>query len=126
MGRTARRHEGGEFNAHVKKGDEVLVRAGRSVGERGTVASVDPQRERAIVEGVNLITKHQKAQGMGRNPQAAAQQQSGRIEKPAPVHVSNLMIVCPGCGKPTRVAHKQVDNKSVRACKRCGAELDRR
>jgi len=78
------------------------------------------------VEGLNLITKHQKAQGgMGRNPAVAAQQQSGRIEKPAPIHVSNLMVVCPGCHTPTRIAHKEEAGNRVRACKRCGAGLDR-
>jgi len=125
MGQMRKRHEAGAFKAHVKKGDEVLVRAGRSFGERGRVVSVDPQRERAVVEGVNQVTKHQKSQGMGRSPSAAAQQQSGRIEKAAPIHLSNLMVVCPGCSTPTRVAHKQEDNQWVRACKRCGEALDR-
>lgn len=125
MGQTRKRHPGGAFKAHVKKGDEVLVLAGRSLTERGRVVSVDPQRERAIVEGLNLITKHQKAQGMGRNPAAAAQQQSGRIEKPAPIHVSNLMVICPECSKPTRVAHKQEGERWVRSCKHCGQAIDR-
>jgi len=78
MGQTRKRHDAGTFQPHVKKGDEVLVLAGRSKGERGRVVSVDPQRERAVVEGVNLITKHQKAQGFNQN--RAAQQQSGRID----------------------------------------------
>jgi large subunit ribosomal protein L24 len=125
MGQTRKRHAGGSFSAHVKKGDEVLVRCGRSLGDRGRVVSVDPQRERAIVEGANLITKHQRSQGQGRSPAAAARQQSGRITKPAPVHVSNLMVICPECGAPTRVGHKQVEGRSVRACKRCGQSLDR-
>jgi len=124
MGQARKRHVAGEFKAHVVRGDEVVVRGGRSLGERGRVLSVDPQRERAVVEGVNQITKHQRAQAPGR--QAAAQtQESGRVEMPAPVHVSNLMVVCPGCGKPTRVAHKQEEGRSVRACKKCGATLDR-
>jgi large subunit ribosomal protein L24 len=125
MGQTRKRHAAGEFKPHVKKGDEVLVLTGRSVGERGRVVSVDPQRERAIVEGINLITKHQKSQGMGRNPAAAAQQQSGRIEKPSPVHVSNLMVVCPECTRPTRVGHRQEGSRWVRACKRCGQSLEK-
>lgn len=125
MGQTRKRHDAGQYPAHVKKGDEVLVIAGRSLGERGRIISVDPQRERALVEGANLITKHQKSQGAGRNPGATAQQQSGRIEKPAPVHLSNLMVVCPACNTPTRVAHKQVEGHSVRACKRCGETMER-
>jgi large subunit ribosomal protein L24 len=68
-----------------------------------------------------MITKHQKAQSQ----QAAAQQQSGRIQKPAPIHVSNLQVVCPGCSKPTRVAHKEVEGRNVRVCKHCGETLDR-
>jgi len=121
MGRMAKRHEGGVFNTHVKKGDEVLVLGGRSVGERGRVTSVDPQRERAIVEGLNLVTKHQRATQQG----AAGQQQAGRIEKAAPIHVSNLMVVCPSCNTPTRVGHRDENGKSVRACKRCSGSLER-
>lgn len=123
MGQTKKRHDAGTFKPHVKKGDEVLVLAGRSKGERGRVVSVDPQRERAIVEGVNLITKHQKAQGFGQT--RAAQQQSGRIEKPAPIHVSNLMVVDPTNGEPTRVKHKVIEGKSVRVGGKSGEALDR-
>jgi len=125
MGQAKKRHDNGIFKAHIKKGDEVLVLAGRSVGERARVLSVDPQRERAIVEGLNLITKHQKSQGMGRNAAAAAQQQSGRIEKAAPIHVSNLMVIDPETNEPTRVSHKIVDGKAVRVAKRSGNALDR-
>ena len=125
MGQTKKRHDNGTFKPHVKKGDEVLVLAGKSVGERARVLSVDPQRERAIVEGLNLITKHQRSQGMGRNPAAAAQQQSGRIQKAAPIHVSNLMVIDPQTNEPTRVSHKIVDGKSVRVGKRSGNALDR-
>lgn len=123
MGQTRKRHEGGSHRTHVKRGDEVLVLSGRSVGERGRVTNVDPQRERALVEGVHLVTKHQKAQGY--QSQAAQQQQSGRIEKAAPIHLSNLMVVCPGCGSPTRVGHKDEGGKTVRACKKCGESLER-
>lgn len=102
-----------------------MILAGRSNGEQGRIVSVDPQRERAVVEGANLITKHEKGRGSGRNPMAAAQQQGGRIEKPAPIHISNLMVVCPSCGKATRVAHGEVGGRRVRLCKKCGQALDR-
>jgi large subunit ribosomal protein L24 len=125
MGQTRKRHEPGVLKSHVKKGDDVLVLAGRSLGQHGRILSVDPQRERAMVEGVNLITKHQRSQGQGRNSAVAAAQQSGRIEKPSHIHLSNLMLVCPGCAKPTRVAHKDVDGRSVRACKQCGNPVDK-
>lgn len=123
MGQTKKRHEPGEFKSHVRKGDEVLVIAGRSRGDRGRVVSVDPQRERAVVEGANLITKHQRSQNQRQD--AASRQQSGRIQRPAPIHVSNLMVIDPSDNKPTRVAHKVVDGKSVRIGKRSGGELNR-
>ncbi len=122
MGQTRKRHDAGVFKPHVKKGDEVLVLSGRSKGERGRVVSVDPQRERAIVEGLNLVTKHQRSQGMN---QRANQQQSGRIEKPAPIHVSNLMVVDPTTNLPTRIKHKQVEGKWVRVGAKSGETLDR-
>jgi large subunit ribosomal protein L24 len=124
MGQTRKRHDAGTFKSHVKKGDEVLVIAGRSLGERGRVVTVDPQRERAIVEGVNLVTKHQKSQPNARDPQAAARQQSGRIQRPSHIHVSNLMVVDPQTNEPTRVKHKVVDRKSVRVSK-AGNALDK-
>jgi large subunit ribosomal protein L24 len=124
MGQARKRHPGGQFTPHVKKGDEVLVLAGRSKGERGHVVSVDPQRERAIVEGINLITKHQRPRQM-QQTSAAARQQSGRIEKPAPIHVSNVMVICPECNTPTRVKHREEDGRSLRACKHCQELLDR-
>lgn len=120
MARAQKRHEAGQFKAHVRKGDEVVVIAGRSLGQRGRVISVDPQRERAVVEGVNLVIKHQRPQGQ----QGAARQQGGRVEKPAPIHLSNLMVVDPETSQPTRVAHKLVEGKWVRVAKRSGATLD--
>lgn len=121
MARQAKRHDAGTFKPHVRRGDEVIILAGRSLGDRGRVVSVDPQRERAVVEGVNLITKHQRARA---TQSAAARQQSGRVEKPAPIHISNLMVVCPGCGKPARLGHSEMEGKSVRTCKRCGASVE--
>ena len=123
MGQQRKRHEPGEFKPHVKRGDDVVVLAGRSLGERGRVARVMPQRERALVEGVNLITQHQKGQGPN---QAAAAQQGGRVEKPSPIHVSNLMVVCPNCSRPTRLGHIQQEGKWVRQCKKCGESVERR
>ena len=122
-----KRHRAGQFTCHVKRGDTVLVLAGRSIGEKGRVTSVDPQRERALVEGVNLVTKHQRAQGSPNSP--AAQQQAGRIERPSPIHISNLMVVCTNeaCNKPTR-PHRHYDESQqrwVRDCRHCGEILDK-
>ena len=124
MGQTPKRHNTAVFKSHVKKGDEVLVIAGRSKGDRGRVVSVDPQRERAIVEGVNLITKHQKSQQYQQSA-AAAQQQSGRISKPSHIHLSNLMVIDPTTNQPTRVKHKIVEGKSVRVGHKSGETLDK-
>ena len=123
MAQARKRHEAGEFKPHVRTGDEVLVLGGRSVGERGRVHSVEPQRERAIVEGLNTVTKHQKP--VGGQTAAASRQQAGRVEKSAPIHVSNLMVICPTCNKPTRIGHKEVGGKSVRSCRKCEANLER-
>ena len=123
MGQARKRNEAGTFKPHVKKGDEVLVLAGRSQGVRARIIRVEPQRERATVEGVNLITKHTKPQG-GRTA-AASRQQSGRIEQPSPIHVSNLMVVCPSCSTPTRISHAEVEGRMVRKCRRCNEPLDR-
>ena len=124
---TKKRHEPGIFRAHVRKGDTVKVLSGRSVGEQGRVTQVLPRTERAIVEGVNMITRHQRARG---GTKVTAQQQSGRIEKPSPIHLSNLMVVCPNCNRPTRVGHAfdEERKKWVRACKHegCKERLDRR
>lgn len=122
MGITRKRHNVGEFKPHVRKGDTVLVLSGRSRGMRGRVVSVDPQRERAIVEGVNTVTKHQKPRGT--DPRTGGPQGGGRIEMNAPIHVSNLMVIDPNNDQPTRVAHKIVNGKSVRVGKKSGEPLN--
>ncbi|HOE05743.1 MAG TPA: 50S ribosomal protein L24 [Bacteroidales bacterium] len=101
---------------HVKKGDTVVVIAGESKGQQGRVLSVDHVKERAIVEGVNIITKHTK-------PNAKAPQ-GGLIKKEAPVHISNLMIADPKTGKPTRIGRRiGKNNKLVRYSKKSGEEI---
>jgi len=110
---------------NIKKNDTVVVISGKDRGTRGKVIACFPKTGRATVEGVNSVTKHQKARN--------AMQPGGIIHKEMPVDASNLMVVCPKCGKPTRVAHKvnvTVDangkkNRSmVRMCKKCQAEID--
>jgi len=127
MGMAQKRHDAGKGRCHVRRGDTVLVVAGRSVGERGRVSVVDPQRERALVEGVNLVIKHQRPTGNANTP--AAQQQSGRITKPSPIHISNLMVVCTNetCNKPTRIRRHfdEAENRWVRTCRHCGEILDK-
>lgn len=100
----------------VKRGDNVVVIAGKDKGKTGKVLEVFPEENRVLVDGVNIVTKHKKAR--------SAQEQSGRIQKTAPIDASNVMVVCPACGKATRIHHKEVDGKKVRVCK-CGVSLDK-
>lgn len=102
---------------HVKKGDLVKVLAGRDKGKQGVIIRAIPKEDRVVVEKVNLVKRHQKP--------TAEMTEGGIITKEAPVHVSNVMIVCKSCKKATRVGHRMLDNgKKVRVCKRCGKDLD--
>ena len=96
---------------HIKKGDKVRVTAGAYKGVEGELLEVFPDKNRAIVEEVNVVKKHTKASGD--NP-------GGINEVPAPVHVSNLMLIDPKTGEPTRIGRKEVDGKIVRYSKKSG------
>jgi large subunit ribosomal protein L24 len=101
---------------HIKKGDTVMVIAGESKGQKGRVLEVIREKEKAIVEGVNMVSKHTK-------PNAKAPQ-GGILKKEAPVHVSNLMLIDPASGKPTRIGKKLNDKeKLVRYSKKSGEEI---
>ena len=100
---------------NVKTGDTVVVITGKDAGKKGKVLSVDVKNGRVTVEGVNIVSKHQKAR--------KAQEKSQIVKKEGTIDVSNVMILCPTCGKPTRVKHAVVDGKTVRVCK-CGAALE--
>ena len=99
----------------IKKDDKVIVLSGKDKGKTGKVISADPKNGKVIVEGVNVATKHQKAQKKG--------QDGGIIKVETPIYVSKVQLVCPKCGKGTRVAHKIADGKKTRVCKKCGAEI---
>ena len=100
---------------HVKKGDNVLVIAGTQKGKKGTVLSVDVEKQRAIVDGVNLVSKH--ARPSTENPKG------GIVKKEAGGHISNLMV-CDKDGKPGRIGRKKDDNgKSIRYSKKTGEEI---
>lgn len=104
---------------HVKKSDNVVVLAGKSKGRTGRVLRVMPAEGRAIVEGVNFVRKHTRA-----NPQKNIK--GGVLEREASIDVSNLMVVCGECGKPARIGHRALeDGKKVRTCRRCNGILDR-
>jgi large subunit ribosomal protein L24 len=102
---------------HIKKNDQVLVIAGKDRGVRARVLRVHPSEGKAIVERVNLIKRHTKP-----NPQRGIQ--GGILDREAPIQVSNLMVICPACGKPSRLGRKRLDDgRGARVCKRCGETL---
>ncbi|HHW91384.1 MAG TPA: 50S ribosomal protein L24 [Firmicutes bacterium] len=102
----------------IKKGDTVLVLAGKNKGDKGKVLQVIPATRRVIVEGINLVKRHTRA--------TPKMPQGGIVTKEAPIHVSNVMLVCTKCGKPTRTGVKILaDGKKVRVCKRCEEVIDK-
>ena len=101
----------------IKKGDTVVVIAGKEKGKSGKVTEVSRENNRVLVDGVNIVTKHQKARKQDEKSQI--------VKKNAPIEASNVMVVCPACGKATRVGHNKVDGKNVRVCKKCSASLDK-
>lgn len=102
---------------NVKKGDEVQVISGKDKGRRGKVQRVLPQDNAVLIEGLNLSKKHAKPSKI--NPQG------GVIDKALPLGVSKVMVVCPGCSKPTRMRREHAaDGDVVRSCQHCGRNLD--
>ena len=99
----------------VRKDDKVVVLSGRDKGKEGKVLSVNPKAEKLIVEGVNVASRHMKPRKQG--------EQGGIVKMETPIYACKVMVVCPKCGKPTRVAHKAEGGKKVRVCKKCGGEL---
>lgn len=105
---------------NIKINDNVLVITGKYKGKQGKVLKTDPKRETVIVEGVNIVHKHEKAR--------KTTDTSRIVTEEAPIAVSNVEVVCPSCGKPTRVYHTFIDGKKVRihgGTKGCGASLDK-
>ena len=105
--------------AKIKKGDKVIVLAGRDKGRTGEVIEVRPDQDRALVRGINMVKRHQRQ---------TAQQEGGIISKESAIHLSNLAMADPKDGKPTRVGFKFVgegqDRKKIRIAKRSGVEID--
>ena len=103
----------------IKKGDNVEVKSGKDAGKRGRVLVVDRDHNRVVVEGVNMIKRHTRP-----NPQKKIQ--GGIVEREAAIHASNVMVVSPDSGRPTRVGYKILDDgRKVRVSKVDGAILDR-
>lgn len=106
-----------EKHPKIRKNDKVIVVAGKEKGKIGTVLKVDSEKRRIIVEKVNTIKRHSR-------PSAKAPQ-GGIIEKEAPLHISNVMIVCNKCADPTRIGKRTLeDGSKVRLCKKCRESLD--
>ena len=102
---------------HVKRDDTVLILSGKDRGKQGKVLAVFPKKNRVVVEGVNVVTKHKKPR--------SATQQGGIIHQEAAIDSSNVMLICKRCNKATRVARKVLESgEKVRVCKKCNETID--
>lgn len=101
---------------NIKKGDKVKVLAGKDRGAEGIVIAAKPETQRVTVEKVNLIKKALRP--------TQANPEGGIATMEAPIHVSNVKLICPSCKEATRVSIKREDGKKVRVCKKCGADID--
>ncbi len=103
----------------IRRNDTVVVTTGKDRGKRGRVLKVAPDRNRLVVEGVNFIKRHTKP-----NPQRNIK--GGLVEREAPLHASNVQLVCPECGKPTRLGRRLLeDGRKVRICRKCEGVVDK-
>ena len=103
----------------IRKNDNVVVTTGKDRGKSGRVVRLVPEKNRVVVEGVNIIKRHTRP-----NPQKNVK--GGVVEREAPVHASNVQIVCPECGKPTRIGKRILDDgRKVRICRKCDGVLDK-
>jgi len=102
---------------NIRRNDTVIVIAGKDKGKRGKVRQALPDESRVVVEGVNMVKRHMKPRGTAK--------QAGIIELEAPIHVSDVMILCSKCSRPTRTSTSIVeDGNKVRVCRRCGEMID--
>jgi large subunit ribosomal protein L24 len=104
---------------NVRRGDTVLVLAGKDRGKRGTVDRVEKTKRGfgVVIPGINMAKRHQRAR--------SRTQSAGIIDLPVPIHVSNVQVVCPRCNKPTRVGHAKLESGSrTRVCKQCGEQIE--
>lgn len=99
----------------IRKGDQVIIISGKDRGKRGKILDVSPGEERLTVEGANLRKKHLKPKRSGEKGQI--------VELPRFIAASNVKLICPKCGKPTRVGHNIVEKKKYRICKKCNQEI---
>ncbi|NWF92601.1 MAG: 50S ribosomal protein L24 [Syntrophaceae bacterium] len=103
---------------HIKKNDLVMVIHGREKGKSGRILKVFPEKEKVIVEKINFVKRHSRPHGQ--------QRKGGIIEKEAPLHISNVMLLCEKCNKPVRIGHRMVEgSKKARYCRKCGEIFDK-
>lgn len=100
---------------NIKKGDKVKVLSGKDRGKDGKVIRVTPKEGRVVVDGLNLIKKHKKSQKRG--------QKGERVTISGAIDASNVQLICPKCGKASRIGHKMINDKKVRICKKCQGEI---
>jgi large subunit ribosomal protein L24 len=100
---------------HIKTGDNVMIMSGKDKGKAGKVLQVSPKEGKVIVEGLNMVTKHVKPRRQG--------EEGGIVKAEGAMYACKVQIVCAKCGKPTRIGYTKKDGKTVRVCKKCGAEL---
>jgi len=101
----------------IRKGDRVRVISGDERGKRGKILKLLSKKNACIVEGINFQKKHLR-------PRGTRDQQAGIIRKEGPVHVSNLLLICPKCGEPTRIGIKRLEDRKLRVCKKCEELID--
>ncbi len=99
----------------IRTDDKVIVLSGKDKGKQGKVLKADPKGGKVVVEGVSVASRHRKPRRQG--------EEGGIIKMETPIYASKVMLVCPKCGKPTRVGHVVEDGKKLRACKKCGASF---
>lgn len=115
--------KGARKHLFVHKGDQVVVLSGKDEGKRGKVLQALPRENKVIVEGVNIVKRHQKPRG----GTVTTQLQAGIVEKPAPLHASKVMVICPGCDKPSRVQYRYLESGAkVRWCRKCDSPIDQK
>ena len=104
---------------NIRKNDRVIITAGKDKGKSGRVIEVQPLKHKVLVEGVNVVKRHQKT-----NTRRGVQ--GGILVREAPIDVSNVMVICPHCGKASRTGHQLLtDGTRTRACKKCGAVIEK-
>lgn len=95
----------------LKKGDQVKIVLGKDRGKKGKIIQVFPNEELVVVEGLNLRVKHTRPR--------REREKGERVQFSAPLHASNVMLICPKCSKPTRIGYKLIENKKIRICRKC-------